>query len=85
MTSTRIEELMKQTAYPESSSVMQAMLQVWNELQQDFNARTCSNCKYKVERSLKKYYGACSLNKFMISHKNFGCTEFKLKETSATN
>ena len=44
MTSDRIEELMKQTAYPESASVLSAMNQVWTEMQQCFNARSCENC-----------------------------------------
>ena len=35
MTSERIKELHLQTAYPESRSVHQALLQVWNECEQD--------------------------------------------------
>ncbi len=38
MTSKRIEELQKQTAYPNSRSVHQAILQAWNETQQKCNA-----------------------------------------------
>lgn len=34
MTSDRIKEIQEQTAYPESVSVKQALLQVWNECQQ---------------------------------------------------
>ena len=47
MTTDRIDELLSKTAYPESNSVREAMLQVWNELQQDFNSRKCVNCTYK--------------------------------------
>jgi len=39
MTTARIEAIIKETAYPESNSVMQALLQVWNEVQQECNKR----------------------------------------------
>ena len=42
MTSERIKEIQKQTAYPESVSVMIALKQVWNECEQGKN-------KYSVE------------------------------------
>jgi len=35
MTSERIKEIHEQTAYPESVSVKQALLQVWNECEQE--------------------------------------------------
>ena len=35
MTSDRIKEIQETTAYPESRSVKQALLQVWNECEQD--------------------------------------------------
>jgi transcriptional regulator of acetoin/glycerol metabolism len=35
MTSERIKEIQQQTAYPDSLSVQQALLQVWNECSQD--------------------------------------------------
>ena len=35
MTTDRIKEIRKKTAYPNSKSVQQALLQVWNECQQD--------------------------------------------------
>ena len=35
MTSERIKEIQETTAYPESRSVKQALLQVWNECEQD--------------------------------------------------
>ena len=46
MTSDRIDELLLTTAYPESHSVRQVMLQVWNEIQQDFNKKRCPSCKW---------------------------------------
>jgi antitoxin component HigA of HigAB toxin-antitoxin module len=44
MTTDRIEEIQKKTAYPDSISVQQALLQVWNECQQDM-----ANKKYTEE------------------------------------
>jgi chemotaxis regulatin CheY-phosphate phosphatase CheZ len=35
MTSERIKEIQQQTAYPDSISVQQALLQVWNECMQN--------------------------------------------------
>jgi len=37
MDSDRIKELHEQTAHPESISVYKALLQVWNECQQEYN------------------------------------------------
>ena len=46
MNSKRIDEILKDTAYPESRSVHQALLQVWNECQQENNKKL--NIKAKV-------------------------------------
>ena len=35
MNSKRIEEIQKETAYPDSMSVQQALLKVWNECEQE--------------------------------------------------
>ena len=35
MTTNRIKEIQSKTAYPESVSVQQALLQVWNECEQE--------------------------------------------------
>ena len=35
MTTERIKEIQSKTAYPESVSVQQALLQVWNEVEQE--------------------------------------------------
>jgi len=59
MTSERIEELQNRTAYPESNSVYQALLQVWNEMQQEFNNRTCENCQHYVESKTSQQFGHC--------------------------
>ena len=37
MTSNRIDEILKETAYPDSRSVHKALLQVWNECEQQSN------------------------------------------------
>ena len=91
MTSERIEELMKKTAYPESNSVHQAMLQVWNELQQDFNNRTCDSCKYGFKESdthilcNQDYYvtdafGDDIYEPLVFVSANFGCNKWEAKD-----
>jgi len=37
MTTDRIKEIQSKTAYPESVSVYKALMQVWNECQQEHN------------------------------------------------
>ena len=79
MNSNRIEELQKQTAYPESTSVQQALLQVWNEMQQDFNSRICKNCSY-LQRD---FNNTCELGISIPEDENgftdttFGCNNFQ--------
>jgi len=43
MNSDRIKEIQKTTAYPESVSVKQALLQVWNECEQEKVKNLSSN------------------------------------------
>ena len=45
MTSERIIEIHKETAYPKSGSVYQALLQVWNECEQDKKPTTPDDSK----------------------------------------
>ena len=51
MTSERIKEIQDATAYPESVSVQQALLKVWNECEQEKSLPPksredpCSSCK----------------------------------------
>jgi hypothetical protein len=40
MNTDRIEQIQKETAYPESVSVQQALLKVWNETEQDRSHQT---------------------------------------------
>ena len=39
MTSERIKEIQEETAYPNSVSVQQALLKVWNECEQEANEK----------------------------------------------
>jgi hypothetical protein len=43
----RIKEIQKQTAYPDSHSVQQALLKVWNEAQQEI--KDCKSCVHEKE------------------------------------
>jgi len=78
MNSDRIDELLKQTAYPESNSVRQAMLQVWNEMQQDFNGRTCGNCKHLMWDSCA-YHNAVKADLGFVPEK-FSCFVWEKKQ-----
>jgi hypothetical protein len=51
MTSERIKQIQEETAYPESVSVQQALLQVWNECQQEINEKI----EQKVEEYRQRY------------------------------
>jgi hypothetical protein len=46
MTTDRIKEIQETTPYPESQSVQQALLQVWNECEQEN--------KFKITRDVKE-------------------------------
>ena len=64
MNTKRIEEIQKETAYPDSISVQQALLKVWNECEQEkvvknnavlplvsgslLTGYCCSHCGYKI-------------------------------------
>lgn len=50
MTTDRIKEIQNKTAFPDSVSVCQALLQVWNECEQDNKDK-----KYKEEDILKAF------------------------------
>lgn len=56
MTSERIKEIQEQTAYPESRSVNQALLQVWNECSQESYSKqqTFELMKQAFEAGFKK-------------------------------
>jgi hypothetical protein len=42
MTPKRIKEIQKETAYPNSISVQSALLQVWNECEQEQQFKNCN-------------------------------------------
>ena len=79
MTTDRIEEIIKQTAYPESNSVLQALHQVWNEVQQENNERigSCEKCKQYTVNELGSY---CYLTLVDMSKDDF-CSKFE-KDTN---
>lgn len=92
MNSDRIDELLKQTAYPESVSVRQAMLQVWNELQQDFNKRTCESCEHwfmaitrdknnnNTETPTCMLFAMSDDEYTIFPDKDFGCNKWEKKQ-----
>jgi hypothetical protein len=55
MTAERIEEIQSGTAYPQSISVQQALLQVWNECEQEQN-----KTMYSEEDLRKAYFSGIS-------------------------
>jgi hypothetical protein len=65
MTTERIKEIQSKTAYPESVSVQQALLQVWNECEQEqlrlhnVTNRTFSADDVKVLLEKQKQLCAC--------------------------
>ena len=82
MTSDRIEEIIKQTAYPESNSVYQALLQVWNEIQQDCNEKigSCGECKHAIIYSYQNTRcGSGSLMDDIQVEENWYCADFERK------
>jgi hypothetical protein len=52
MNSQRIEEIQKETAYPNSISVQQALLKVWNECSQDYE-KQIAELKDRLEKPCK--------------------------------
>lgn len=50
MTSERIKEIQQQTAYPDSVSVQQALLQVWNDISQT------EISDEEIEKAAKEWY-----------------------------
>ncbi len=74
MTSDRIKEIQSSTAYPDSVSVKQALLQVWNECEQEQkNNSSVENIggeecihewKFISNFQLGKVYQCCKCNKW---------------------
>ena len=63
MTPERIKEIHSLTAYPESISVRQALLQVWNECEQDNKElrEQVRKLREGLEEVLKEYEYSCKL------------------------
>lgn len=88
MTTDRLDEIIKATAYPESMSVYQAIYQVENEMQQEFNNQICKNCKYlsncgkqcNNEEIGKMVDEGSLIVHSMVVYKDFGCNKFERKE-----
>lgn len=82
MTTKRIEELQKKTAYPESHSVHEALLQVWNEMQQEYNSRVCGECIHYDD--MNESSGLCTNIAYSTYgtgvDNTFSCNKFKRKE-----
>lgn len=53
MNSERIKAIQETTAYPESVSVKQALLQVWNECEQEFNEKSRIERNISLKNALK--------------------------------
>ena len=78
MTSDRIDEIIKATAYPESQSVYLAMRQVWNEVQQDFNSRTCEWVEDEADYEKRYYFSKCGFDFIFIDERD-NLTDFGFK------
>lgn len=59
MTSDRIKEILMTTAYPESVSIKQALLQVWNECEQDYKQALIEQAKAHDQEICKRIEQAC--------------------------
>jgi hypothetical protein len=64
MTTDRIKEIQEKTAYPNSVSVQQALLQVWNECEQDMADKkyTEEDMRQVFEFGLMNNFNAIEIN-----------------------
>lgn len=60
MDSNRIKELQEETAYPQSISVYKALLQVWNECQQEHNKQLRLHIVSQQRELLKAFTEKCN-------------------------
>jgi radical SAM protein with 4Fe4S-binding SPASM domain len=81
MTSDRIEEIIKQTAYPESNSVMQALKQVWHETYFDVKNEVgkCIDCKHLLCNGICKLHSEDSGENITMMNDDF-CSYFERKD-----
>jgi hypothetical protein len=82
MTTDRIEEIIKGTAYPQSNSVLQALYQVWNEVQQECNKSrgSCKTCKYSILFDNELYCGFVKVGNEEKKEDNWYCADYEEKE-----
>ncbi len=78
MNTKRIKEIQRETAYPDSISVQQALLKVWNECEQVFEKR--NNQFFRVENKLKTSW----LN-FLTNQINEGASNCKKNNDQSAN
>ena len=62
MNTKRIEEIQKETAYPDSISVQQALLKVWNECEQKTSSISAMTKTDELLRKFAEKYGKQSLD-----------------------
>ena len=67
MNSKRIQEIQKETAYPDSLSVQQALLTVWNETAQKFSSDTEIMLKIHAEQVTELRRTITNLEKIVAS------------------
>jgi hypothetical protein len=93
MTVERIKEIQLTTGYPDSVSVQQALLQVWNEVEQASNqvqaavkpaCGNCINCIHFVDIDIQKdLQSACTHKNITVewveNPEEFGCIYFESK------
>lgn len=71
MTTDRIKEIQQETAYPESVSVQQALLKVWNETAQEQLRIGVVNNSEVFEHYGKPFTSGRDLWEFLTAHYNF--------------
>jgi len=75
MNSERIEEIQKETAYPDSISVQQALLKVWNECKQEKQQpKIITN-----EENTDKGFGDCSMLEKKLKEANEKVTDEEIE------
>ncbi len=80
MTTKRIQEIQKETAYPDSHSVQQALLQVWNECSQEQpEIIHCKECKYRRDINKRLHY--CKLSNIHVDFSHY-CSDAKQGEAN---
>ena len=78
MNTDRIEKIQLGTAYSGSRSVANALLQVWNEAEQDVKSRFCSKCYHNNSCEMQYVLRQGVTNpSFLV---DFGCNKWVQKD-----